>query len=635
MKTRRCSVISVVAVTLGLGALSAAEVPSPREVLNLPVRENLPRNGEGDFVRLNDGRIMLAYTEYWGKSMLDHAPAHLVARYSSDEGETWTEPVEIVGREGAQNVMALSLLRLDAERIALFFLRKNSSKDCMPVMKVSSDDGRTWSATREILSESEKAYYVLNNARATRLKGGRILLPLANHGDVSGAHGADAAVSCAYSDDNGVTWRKGTEYRPKDIQGAAVLAQEPGVVELNDGRVYMYMRTDRGRQWQAFSKDGGATWDDFGPSPIYGPRGPATIRRMKGGELLLVWNDHEGHPEYMKTGPQWLIGIRAPLTLAVSRDEGKTWTNRKTLESDLAGFYCYFALFEAKDGLLLSYYNKPYLTAACVKKVPYEWLAEAGQCRNLRDISYAGTADAARAAQCRLDLKLPVTTNRFPTVVWLHGGGLTAGRRHFIGVGDWIAQAAVGYRLMSETNDVRGAACIDDAAAAVAWTLDHIAEFGGDPKQVYVAGKSAGAYLTMMVGMAPAYLAKYGHSPKELAGLVPISGQATTHFAVRKFAGDATSQYIPKIDEMAPLHWVSAEVPPILSVCGQPPWEWPGRSEENRLLIASCVALGHKRAHFVELDYCNHCECGGLSVCPDVRGGQVPARKKVIRRTRQ
>ena len=38
----------------------------------------------------------------------------------------------------------------------------------------------------------------------------------------------------------------------------------------------------------------------------------------------------------------------------------------------------------------------------------------------------------------------------------------------------------------------------------------------------------------------------------------------------------------------------------------EPPYEWKCRAEENRFLIASCVALGHKNAKFVELDYCDH-----------------------------
>lgn len=207
---------------------------------------------------------------------------------------------------------------------------------------------------------------------------------------------------------------------------------------------------------------------------------------------------------------------------------------------------------------------------------------------------------------CSLDVRVPDGATNFPTIVWFHGGGLTDGKKEFVKLGDdGIAQVAVGYRLLGKDAKT-GEDCIEDAAAAVAWTLGHIAGYGGDAKRVYVSGMSAGAYLTMMVGMDPRWLAKHGVKNTDIAGLVPISGQATKHFNVRKFAGDTDPQFLPKIDDLAPLAHVSADIPPILCVCGQPPYEWKCRSEENRLLIASCRALGHKNAKFVEQDYCDH-----------------------------
>ena len=225
---------------------------------------------------------------------------------------------------------------------------------------------------------------------------------------------------------------------------------------------------------------------------------------------------------------------------------------------------------------------------------------------DIRGVTYVASGDAYRLARCKLDVKVPNETTGFPTVVWFHGGGLTDGDKHFIRIDDSIGQVAVNYRLLNATNGVKGADCICDAAEAVAWTLKHISEYGGDPKKVYVSGMSAGGYLTMMVGMDPKYLAAHGFRPTDLAGLAPISGQATKHFNVRKFSGDTDPQFLPKIDDLAPLAHVSADLPPIISICGQPPYEWECRAEENRLLIASCVALGHKRAHYVEAPLCDH-----------------------------
>ena len=49
--------------------------------------------------------------------------------------------------------------------------------------------------------------------------------------------------------------------------------------------------------------------------------------------------------------------------------------------------------------------------------------------------------------------------------------------------------------------------------------------------------------------------------------------------------GGADPQYLPKIDRLAPLAFCSTNVPPIVDVCGEPPYEWPCRAEENRLLV--------------------------------------------------
>ena len=216
-----------------------------------------------------------------------------------------------------------------------------------------------------------------------------------------------------------------------------------------------------------------------------------------------------------------------------------------------------------------------------------------------RSVRYSG------GKRCLLDLRIPQKAKPFPVVVWFHGGGLENGCRGFVPINSSIAQVAVGYRLLGDEAS-SGRDCIEDAAAAVAWTFRNIGRYGGDTNRIFVSGISAGGYLTMMVGMNPEYLARHGISNTSIAGLVPISGQATKHFNVRKFSGDNDPKFLPKIDELAPLAWVGKDIPDILSVCGQPPYEWECRSEENRLLIASCTALGHKRALFVELPYCNH-----------------------------
>ena len=82
-----------------------------KEVLFIPTKEGNPRNGEGSMVRLPDGRIMYAYTEYYGESWWDHSIAHICACYSSDEGESWSAPSLLIEKdEAAENIMSVALL---------------------------------------------------------------------------------------------------------------------------------------------------------------------------------------------------------------------------------------------------------------------------------------------------------------------------------------------------------------------------------------------------------------------------------------------------------------------------------------------------------------------------------------------
>jgi hypothetical protein len=60
-----------------------------KEVLFIPAEDGNPRNGEGSMIRLCDGRIMYAYTRYYGDELKDDSIACIAAYYSSDEGESW------------------------------------------------------------------------------------------------------------------------------------------------------------------------------------------------------------------------------------------------------------------------------------------------------------------------------------------------------------------------------------------------------------------------------------------------------------------------------------------------------------------------------------------------------------------
>ncbi|MEL6898036.1 MAG: alpha/beta hydrolase, partial [Planctomycetota bacterium] len=160
---------------------------------------------------------------------------------------------------------------------------------------------------------------------------------------------------------------------------------------------------------------------------------------------------------------------------------------------------------------------------------------------------------------------------------------------------------AVNYRLHPK---VKSPTYIQDAAAAVAWTLDHIDEYGGDPARVFVSGHSAGGYLTSMVGFDPRWLKRFGHVPSDVAGLVPLSGHTITHFTVRKERGLKDTDVI--VDEMAPLRHLTSDAPPTVLITGDRNLEMLGRYEENAYLWRMMQTVGHKDCQLLELQGFNH-----------------------------
>ena len=91
---------------------------------------------------------------------------------------------------------------------------------------------------------------------------------------------------------------------------------------------------------------------------------------------MLVWNYHSDVADAYR-------GKRTPLHVAISRDEGQTWEQRKTIEDDPAGWYCYTAIDFAPDAVLLGYCaGNPkvgHLNLTAITRVDTDWLYGPGE----------------------------------------------------------------------------------------------------------------------------------------------------------------------------------------------------------------------------------------------------------------
>jgi len=338
----------IVMINSGCKTISQGNKEESRDMeitLSLDPGPNNPRNSEGDFITLKDGRILFVYSHYTGTSTSDHAPAYLAGRYSKDGGKSWSTKDEvIVEQEGTMNVMSVSLLRLKNGEIALFYLKKNSVTDCIPLVRFSKDEAKTWSDPMPCITDKE-GYFVLNNNRVIQLKNGRLLMAVNLYNTPKGSILNKGSLWSYYSDDNGRSWKSGVEVPNPE----KVLTQEPGLVELKEGKILMIIRSDAGVQCLSWSNDEGVTWSPVERSTIKSPVSPASIERIPStGDLLLVWNNNGGDNLSIK-------GKRTPLTVAISKDEGKTWEKIKNIEDDPDGWFCYIAIHFTGKEVLLGY----------------------------------------------------------------------------------------------------------------------------------------------------------------------------------------------------------------------------------------------------------------------------------------
>ena len=354
-----------------------------RVVLEILSTRRTPRSSEGAFVALGDGTVLFAYSKFTGRGR-DDSSAVIAARLSRDAGATWTRRDRVlVAGEGRQNVMSVSFLRLHDGRIALFYLVKNGLHDCRLRVRFSEDEAKTWTPPTRVIPAP--GYFVTNNDRVVQLSTGRLIVPASFHRRRAEsttdwkAYDSRGVAMYFLSDDCGRTWREAKTWWAMPAVSASGL-QEPGVVELADGRLLSWCRTDLGCQYGMYSTDGGEGWSLPAPTPFRSPCSPLSMKRIpRTGHLLAVWNDHSGRFGLQKD-PKGRT-VRIPLVSAVSRDEANTWASLRPIEIDPEGRFCYTAIhFPDDEHVLLAYsvggrkFKSRAWGALRIRRVRTDWL---------------------------------------------------------------------------------------------------------------------------------------------------------------------------------------------------------------------------------------------------------------------
>ena len=152
-------------------------------------------------------------------------------------------------------------------------------------------------------------------------------------------------------------------------------------------------------------------------------------------------------------------------------------------------------------------------------------------------------------------------------IFWYGGGWVAGDRRAYAFAARAYARAGFvvvmpDYRKVPQ---IRFPAMLQDGAEAVKWTRDHIAEFGGDPERIGIAGHSAGAYTVAMLALDRRWLRAEGVDPHIIRAAVGLSGPYNFYPFTSKRAIDAMSNAADPLMTQ-PIRFARADAPPMLLV---------------------------------------------------------------------
>jgi predicted neuraminidase len=282
---------------------------------------------------LANGDLYLVY--YGGQGEYAAGTAVFGSRREQDTSR-WTTPREIA-RDPIRSLGNAVVWRAPDGLVWLFYVVRDGAtwSTSRIQFKTSSDDARTWSDA-SVLS-LEPGTMVRN--RPIVLDDGTYLLPAYKEtGGDPELVGPESTSMVFRFDPKARTWTEGG--RIKSPRGNI----QPAIVQLSDKSLLAYCRRgggygpdEVGHVIRSTSRDGGRTWSPGVDTAIPNPNAAVDLIRLKTGSLLMVYNPS--------------MNARTPLTVALSDDDGRSWTERRDVVKG-PGDFAYPSVYQARDGFI-------------------------------------------------------------------------------------------------------------------------------------------------------------------------------------------------------------------------------------------------------------------------------------------
>ena len=290
--------------------------------------------------RLGNGQLLTVWCGHAKGAERDRVYGAL----SADGGRTWSAPrvliEDAVKADGDPNIL------VDGNRTQVFSTRVAVPNpiDKSWTMMISSDDfGRTWSSPKELVIPRQ--YVSGKQHNGIKLRDGTLMMGISwDKWPEFGMHARtegemDITVGVLVSKD-GLNWTLHGAlhaFVEKETPNCTNGLDEPSLVELDNGQVFMLLRAGATHHYESRSDDDGITWSPPVPSPLPGNNTPSALWRLDDHpeEIAVLWN----------SSPL----ARYPLCAALSADGGKTWSAPRLVAGTEKRQVSYPSLTQASD----------------------------------------------------------------------------------------------------------------------------------------------------------------------------------------------------------------------------------------------------------------------------------------------
>jgi sialidase-1 len=284
---------------------------------------------------------------------------NIVQRRSTDNGKTWSAIETVVNYPFGQSASDPSMIvDHQTNEIFLFYnymdLDKEKDVFYLHVVK-SADNGKTWSKAQDITSQISKPewhndFKFITSGRGAQTKSGKLIHTLVK---------LKQGLHIFSSDDHGKTWSLiDTPIKPAD---------ESKIIELADGTWMINARVNKGgMRYVHTSTDQGKTWDS--------KAAPNLVDPGCNGEIIRYSAKADGSDKNrLLFSNAKMEKNRMNMTVRVSYDEGKTWTEGKTI---YAGPSAYSSLTVLKNGDIGLFFEKDEYTKNEFVSFSLKWLTD-------------------------------------------------------------------------------------------------------------------------------------------------------------------------------------------------------------------------------------------------------------------